>query len=282
MSTPTLVYAFALGLAAAVNPCGFPLLPAYLAVFLGTEPAPVSVRLLRALRAAAAMTGGFVLVFAVVGIIVSAGLRVGSAWTPVFAAIVGLLLLFAGVFGMAGKELRLPAIALPFRAGRSFVAMAGYGGAFAATSLGCSFPLFLAAASPSITGGDPLGPLTAALAYALGMGLFVAACSVVASVVGAEAIRVAGRFARFLPRVASFLLTVVGIYLFAYGTSLVLAPGRQPALQASVAGAAEALGTGLVEHPLIVGGVATVVVLASLTVAAAATRRHDPHPPERQ
>lgn len=37
--TPVL-YAFTLGLVAAVNPCGFPLLPAYLALFAGGEHRP--------------------------------------------------------------------------------------------------------------------------------------------------------------------------------------------------------------------------------------------------
>ena len=37
MSTATLLLAFSAGMVAAVNPCGFALLPAYLAYYLGLE-----------------------------------------------------------------------------------------------------------------------------------------------------------------------------------------------------------------------------------------------------
>ncbi|GAA2049798.1 cytochrome c biogenesis protein CcdA [Leifsonia soli] len=275
----TVVYAFTLGLAATVNPCGFPLLPAYLAVFLGAEPAPVGVRLLRAFRASLAMTAGFVTVFAIVGIAVATGLRLAVAWVPWFTAALGLTLLVAGVFGVAGRQLRAPAIALPFRSGRGMLAMAGYGAAFATTSLGCAFPLFAAAVAPSAATGSVLDSAAAALSYALGMGLFVAACSILAALVGAEAVRVAGRYARRLPKAASALLLIVGIYLLAYGTRLILEPGTEPSLAVFVSQASGWLTSALSAHPLAVGAAAALVVLAALAAATAAVRSHR-HPPE--
>ncbi|WP_185275864.1 cytochrome c biogenesis protein CcdA [Leifsonia shinshuensis] len=283
MNASDLVYSFALGLAAALNPCGFPLLPAYLAIFLDGEDTAVHARILRALRAAAAMTSGFVLVFAVAGLAVAAGLRLGLAWTPYFTAALGLVLLVVGVFSVAGKSVRLPVIALPFRSGKGPLAMAGYGAAFAATSLGCTLPLFLAAASPSVTEGAALAALTAAVAYAVGMGIFVAACSVVAALLGAEAVRVAGRrFARFVPRIASVLLIVVGVYLLAYGTRLVVQPAGEHTLSTYVAGVADALGSAVSAHPLIIGATATLIVVAALSGIAIARRRRTPTPPEQQ
>ncbi|MGN6125340.1 MAG: cytochrome c biogenesis CcdA family protein [Leifsonia sp.] len=279
MIGPAIVYAFALGLAAAVNPCGFPLLPAYLAVFLGSEPAPVGVRLLRALRASVAMTGGFLAVFAVVGVAVAAGLRLAVAWVPWFTAALGLTLLIAGVFGVAGRELRMPAIALPFRSGRGMVAMGSYGAAFAATSLGCAFPLFAAAVAPPATSGSPLDTAVAALAYALGMGLFVAACSILAALLGAEAVRVAGKYARRLPKAASALLLIVGIYLLAYGMRLILEPGKEPSLAVFVSQASSWLTSAVSAHPLAVGTVAVLVVLTALAIAGVAVRSNR-HPPE--
>ena len=276
---PAIVYAFALGLAAAVNPCGFPLLPAYLAVFLGSEPAPVGVRLMRALRASVAMTGGFLAVFAVVGVAVAAGLRLAVVWVPWFTAALGLALLIVGVFGVAGRELRMPAIALPFRSGRGMVAMGGYGAAFAATSLGCAFPLFAAAVAPAATSGSPLDTAAAALSYALGMGLFVAACSILAALLGAEAVRAAGKYARRLPKAASALLLLVGIYLLAYGMRLILEPGKEPSLAVFVSQASSWLTSALSAHPLAVGTVAALVVLTALAIAAVAVRSNR-HPPE--
>lgn len=278
---PAIVYAFALGLAAAVNPCGFPLLPAYLAVFLGSEPAPAGTRLLRALRASLAMTGGFVTVFAVVGIVVATGVHLVVAWVPWFTAALGLALLAAGVFGVGGREMRMPVIALPFRSGRGMLAMVGYGSAFAATSLGCAFPLFAAAVAPSATTTSALDTTAAALSYALGMGLFVTACSVLAALLGAEAVRVAGRYARHLPRAASALMLFVGIYLLAYGMRLILEPGQEPSLAAFVSQLSSGLTSALSTHPLVVGGTAAFVVLTALAITALAVRS-DRHPPENQ
>lgn len=276
---PAVVYAFALGLAAAVNPCGFPLLPAYLAVFLGAEPAPVATRLLRALRASLAMTGGFVAVFAVVGIVVAIGVHLAVAWVPWFTAALGVALLVAGVFGVAGREARVPAIALPFRSGRGMLAMAGYGSAFAATSLGCAFPLFAAAVAPSATSTAVVDTTAAALSYALGMGLFVTACSVLAALLGAEAVRVAGRYARHLPRAASALMLFVGIYLLAYGTRLILEPGTEPSIAAFVSEVSSTLTSAVSAHPLVVGGTAAFLVLTALAITALAVRSNR-HPPE--
>lgn len=281
MTGPVVVYAFALGLAAAVNPCGFPLLPAYLAVFLGSEPAPVATRLLRAFRASLAMTAGFVAVFAVVGLVVATGVRLAVPWVPWFTAALGLVLLVAGVFGVAGRELRMPAIALPFRSGRGVLAMAGYGAAFAATSLGCAFPLFATAVAPSATTASAVDTTAAALSYALGMGLFVTACSILAALVGAEAVRAAGRYARHLPTAASALMLLVGMYLLAYGTRLILEPGREPSLAVFVSQASSWLTSALSAHPLAVGAAAALVVVTGLAVAAVAVRSHH-RPPEEQ
>ncbi|MFP3464282.1 cytochrome c biogenesis CcdA family protein [Leifsonia sp. SIMBA_070] len=275
MTGTALVYAFALGLAATLNPCGFPLLPAYLSVFLGADEDRRHVRILRALRASAAMTAGFVSVFAVVGIATAGGLTLGLAWTPAFTAALGLILLVVGVFGASGRSLRLPAFALPFRSGRDVPAMAGYGAAFAVTSLGCTLPLFLAAASPSVTSGTPLAPVAAALAYALGMGVFVSACSIVAALVGAEAVRLGGRrVARYMPRIAAIVLTCVGIYLLSYGVRVLIAPPAQPSVIALVQAAAGSLGSAVSAHPLALGTIATAVVLTGLAGVAVARRRH--------
>ena len=58
-----LLYAFTLGLVAAVNPCGFPLLPAYLSLFVGEDTVGRPQRNLRALGAGASVAAGFVVVF---------------------------------------------------------------------------------------------------------------------------------------------------------------------------------------------------------------------------
>ena len=65
-------YSFLRGVFAAVNPCGFVMLPAYLTYFLGVDDARTSgtdgrAGIGRALAVSAAVSAGFVFVFTVIG-----------------------------------------------------------------------------------------------------------------------------------------------------------------------------------------------------------------------
>ena len=80
----TLALAFASGMLATVNPCGFAMLPAYLGYFLGLEGGDRDVRasVSRSLGVGLSVSAGFLLVFSVVGRghlpPVGVGLRVGA------------------------------------------------------------------------------------------------------------------------------------------------------------------------------------------------------------
>lgn len=74
-----LALAFAAGMIAPVNPCGFALLPAWITYALDDgDTSPLPVRLARALRSGAALTVGFAVTLAAAGLVVSAGARPGS------------------------------------------------------------------------------------------------------------------------------------------------------------------------------------------------------------
>ena len=67
-----LATSFTAGLLAAINPCGFVLLPTYLLYFLGMEnlrPGAERASVLRALKVSAAVSVGFLSVFVVIGAI---------------------------------------------------------------------------------------------------------------------------------------------------------------------------------------------------------------------
>ena len=70
--------AFGLGMAAAVNPCGFALLPTYLGLYLGTptgERIPWPAQVKRALQVSTVMTMSFVALFGVAGLILGFWVR---------------------------------------------------------------------------------------------------------------------------------------------------------------------------------------------------------------
>src|SRR5262252_6110777 len=65
-------YAFAFGMASAVNPCGFALLPTYLGLYLGSaalERRPWPAQLARASVVSVTMTASFVVLFGAAGVV---------------------------------------------------------------------------------------------------------------------------------------------------------------------------------------------------------------------
>jgi cytochrome c-type biogenesis protein len=72
MTEVELTLALGAGMLAAVNPCGFALLPAYLSLLvLNEESSSLRAAVRRALIFTAAMTAGFVAVFGVFGLVIS-------------------------------------------------------------------------------------------------------------------------------------------------------------------------------------------------------------------
>lgn len=227
------LYAFSLGLVAAVNPCGLPMLPAYLALFTGTT-GPAGARIGRSLLTGGAVTAGFVLVFAALGALVESGVQLVSGWLPWVMVGVGVAMTGAGLLTLAGSgpHLRLPVPRL--RARRSAPAMLAYGAAYAVGSLSCSLPLFLAAVGTSFTRRGAWAGFSTYVAYALGMGLFVTAAAVVTTTVGGAALRRVRAASRVLPVLSGVVLTASGAYLLLYWIADLRGPGAGSAVTAAV------------------------------------------------
>jgi cytochrome c-type biogenesis protein len=119
---------------------------------------------------------------------------------------------------LAGKELVL---LLPKLAGGAPTArvtsMLGYGVAFAIASLSCAIGPFLTVAGVALSSGDLRLGLAAFTAYAVGMGLVVAALAVAAALASTA---VAAGIRRILPHlglISGVLLVVTGAYVGYYG-----------------------------------------------------------------
>jgi cytochrome c biogenesis protein CcdA len=149
---------------AAVNPCGFALLPAYLSLYLGTEESgfsersPLS-RALRALVVGCVVSLGFVVLFGVAGLVISAGGRALIEVMPVLGVLVGEALVVLGVWmllvGRAPYTAATSRLAARLGDPRK-VGLRGYflyGLAYGAASLGCTLPAFLAVIGTGIASG---------------------------------------------------------------------------------------------------------------------------------
>lgn len=227
--------AFAAGTLAAINPCGFALLPGYLALFVsgdadgvaeaGGEPvagAGTSAGvgpLRRALVATVAMTGGFVAVFGAFGLIVSPFALSVERWLPWATVFIGLVLVAVGAWLLLGREIKVRTPKM--RANRdptsSARAMAAYGVSFAIASLSCTVGPFLAVTATAFRDASLIGVLATFAAYALGMGAVVGALTLGVAL-SREALLL--RLRRLLPQVAragGLLLVLAGAYAAYYG-----------------------------------------------------------------
>jgi cytochrome c-type biogenesis protein len=223
-------YAFAAGMASAVNPCGFALLPTYLGLYLGTATADRRAwpaQLKRALLVSVTMTGSFVLLFGAAGIVLSAAGGVIGPLLPWLSIGVGVLLVLAGGRLLAGGSLTAQpaerlADALGSAAGQTgFRGYAAYGVAFALSSLGCTLPLFLTVVGTGIsqTGGGFFVRIQGLLLYALGMGLVVATLTVMVAFVGRGVLAPVRGVGRVIQPLGAVLLLATGGYIVYYWLS---------------------------------------------------------------
>lgn len=219
----TLALALGAGLVAAVNPCGFALLPVYLSLFVLDERPPRTVAVARALRATAAMTMGFAAVFAVFGLAIAPVAGSVQRYLPWFTVVLGLLIVAAGLWVAAGRALpglRLGRLAAPGR-GRPVTAsvgsMAGFGASYAVASLGCTIAPFLAVVVTAFRSGSTTEGVALFLAYAAGMGLVVGTAAVAVALARTGLLTRVRRSGAVLARVAGILMVVAGGYVAWYG-----------------------------------------------------------------
>ncbi|MDH2394170.1 cytochrome c biogenesis protein CcdA, partial [Streptomyces sp. HNM0663] len=147
MADLPLALALGAGMLAAVNPCGFALLPAYLSLLvLGDDTPSRTVAVGRALAATTAMTAGFAALFAVFGLAIQPVAGQVQQHLPWFTITFGLLIAAAGAWLLGGRQ--LPSMAPKLRRApkvtRSLPSMALFGAAYATASLGCTIAPFLA------------------------------------------------------------------------------------------------------------------------------------------
>ncbi len=216
-----LALAFASGMVAAVNPCGFAMLPAYVSFFLGNEGDRVPSKgesVLRAIPVALAVSLGFVAVFGVVGIAlrpISSSVQEYAPWATI---VIGVGLAIFGVAMLAGFELRARVPKLN-KGGRStgLGSMFLYGVSYAIASLTCTIGIFIANIVNAFTRTDFVSGVAVLVTYAAGMGLVITALTVAIALARDSVVRFLRTGMRHANRVAAALMVVMGAYVAWYG-----------------------------------------------------------------
>lgn len=219
-------YSFLLGVLAAVNPCGFVLLPAYLMYFLGLEGAnPAADQragMRRALIVSGATSSGFIAVFLVVGTISRLLTRWIEQQAKYAGFVIGLGLIVMGLAMVAGWK---PQSALLQRQGtalagerrdRTVRSMFLFGVAYAVASIGCSLAFLTTAIFGSIRTTGFVSGVFSIVLYGVGMSLLVMALTVTLAFAQGGLLRVLRRAMRHLDRVAAVFILATGAYLAWY------------------------------------------------------------------
>ncbi|WP_165985235.1 cytochrome c biogenesis CcdA family protein [Streptomyces sp. YIM 98790] len=222
MTGVPLALAVTAGMLAAVNPCGFALLPAYLGLFVGggADRAGRGAALRRAAVATGAMTAGFAVVFGTFGLVVSPLALSVERWLPWVTVVIGAVLVATGGWLLSGRELKLP---LPKAgpAGRnpadSARGMALFGVSYAIASLSCTVGPFLAITATAFRGGSLPGVVAVFLGYAAGMGAVVGVLTLAAALSRRAVAAGLRRALPYVTRVSGVLLLLAGAYVAYYG-----------------------------------------------------------------
>ncbi len=223
-----LALALVAGALASVNPCGFPLLPAFLSFYVGTDeedlpraPARVGQGLLVGLLVSA----GFLAVFALVGVPIAYGVTQLTGAIPWAGLVVGVLMVSAAVAGLAGRSVYFrPRRAMAVQRRRHPTTMVWFGAAYAICSLGCTLPIFVALVGASLATASVLEGTIVFGAYAFGMATMLMALSLSAALARDGLARRLKRLLPYMNRIASGLLLIAGAYLTYYWARVIWTP----------------------------------------------------------
>ena len=221
MFVAPLALALASGMVAAVNPCGFAMLPAYVTFFLGAEGDRVPSKgesVARAVPVALAVTLGFVVVFGVVGIVLRPISSTVQEYAPWATIVIGLGLALFGIALLRGRTLkvRIPTLDRGGRT-RGLVSMFVYGVSYAVASLTCTIGIFIANIVNAFSRTDFVSGVAVLVTYALGMGLVITALTVAIALARDSVVRVLRSSMRHVDRVAAALMVLMGAYVAWYG-----------------------------------------------------------------
>ena len=225
-------FAYAVGAASAVNPCGFAMLPAYLGLYVSggnrEQDRRQPIRLVsRAVMVGLSVSVGFVALFGAVGLILAFGSQaVVVAALPWVGLAVGILLIGAGAYMAGGGKIytslaQRAAARIGDPGQLNVPGYALFGVSYGLASLSCTLPLFLAVlgVGAGLSSGflETLGQF---LLYAAGMGSVIMALTLGMAVARSVLVRWMRAALPYVGVVGAWLMVVAGTYIVFYWLTL--------------------------------------------------------------
>lgn len=213
-------YSFILGVLAAINPCGFVLLPTYLIYYLGTEvnrgPETRAATLRRGLAVGTAVSAGFVGLFLVVGIISRAFTNTIVTNSKYASLVIGVALVVMGVAMFFGWKPRIAQPDISVQRQRTVWNMFLFGIVYAIASIGCTIGFLTSVILGSVNRQGYISGVISITLYGLGMGLLVTSLTVALAFARMGIVKTVKRSFRWFDRVSASFVTLTGLYLTWY------------------------------------------------------------------
>jgi cytochrome c-type biogenesis protein len=208
--------AFAAGLVATINPCGFAMLPAYLSFFLGLEENDEDRRagIGETLRVGGVVSLGFLVVFGVTGLAINAGARAIIDWIPFLALAVGVAMVALGVAMWRGYQLSVGFLKVQGgTAGRDNKSVFSFGVSYAVASLSCTLPVFLSVVVGSISSSNFVSGFLTYIAYGAGMSALLMGVTLAVAFAKQGIVGRLRSMLRHVQRVSAGFLVIAGVYI---------------------------------------------------------------------
>ena len=222
-------FAFAAGMVAAVNPCGFAMLPAYLSLYLGANEAGrtqnFALQIAKALLVGLTVSAGFLLLFGAIGLIIGGGGELVRDALPWIGLIVGGLLVLLGAWMLSGGKFYSNfATQAASRIGNpNQVSIKGYflfGLSYGIASLSCTLPIFLAVVGTSLTVSDLPSALGQMALYGVGMGVVIIVCTIGIAIFKGAMVGALRKVLPWVQPISAVLMVVAGMYIVFYWLTL--------------------------------------------------------------
>lgn len=220
-----LTFSFSAGMAAFFNPCGFALLPSYVSYYLGTdeEGGTDNFGLIRGLTLGLTVSAGFLVVFTMLGLVLSLVGSLIARYLPWVAAVIGLGLMILGVLMLLGRSFTLPwhldslveTQLNKHQKHRGLWFYFFYGMSYALASISCTIPIFIVVVAQAFSQSTMSGLVNFA-SYGMGMTIMMLLLSLAMSVSKQAIKRYFKPVMRVMQPLSAIVLIGAGGYLIYY------------------------------------------------------------------
>ena len=216
--------AFSAGMVSFVNPCGFALLPVYIAYYFrqeGLEKSGIAKRLLGGLLFGLMVSLGFAAAFSIIGILVSFVGKSILKYAGWIDLAIGIILVFVSVIFIFRLDEKISFSRLTNfgerlksnKLNNKYASFFLYGAGFAIASLGCTLPIFLVVVTSAIKSAGLINGLMIFLIYAAGMSFFMMLFSLATAISKTFVDNILSNWIPNIYRLGSIIILAAGIYL---------------------------------------------------------------------